>query len=250
MARRKPGLGEYGKQRIREDLRGAPFTVPPLYDEATSTDVGEPPSSDGPPKEPPKEDDDEDKPKLPDPVFIDNILQSAKPYPYKAARPDLIEHFHNDGPNRSTRVRAIQWVPTSMDGTEVRGDIFVAFARPNSGKSTLTLYTDFSESEWTNFTTSTSLGKYVDNVLNSHGPVPHGLGDYANYKDLHPDFKGSYIFDPENLKKWFTIRTPNSAGTNTRKPRSIEGKAASFGKKLETEGFSSKDFRSEPVEDY
>lgn len=244
--RKRRGLGPEGLARIREDLKEFKETLPEEIDE-------------GPPEEPPEEESGPERPRLPPPEFIDGIRQSSKPYPYKAARPDSTYYiesgkkvypFYEDGPTRSTRVRAMQWVPTSVMGTEVVGDIFVAFARPNSGKSTLFCYKNCEEDVWKNFKTAKSLGRYVNTVLNSHGPKPHGPDDYAIYKELHPDFTGSYIFDAGKLVEWFSIRNPNSAGTDERRPRSVEGRARKLEKRAEAAGKTIRDFRSRPVEDY
>lgn len=242
--KRRPGLGEPGKSFISSELTAAEEYDIWGISEAYSEEPKAP--ADTPPSEPPGDSEGtEPIEELPPPEYIYEIKQSSKPYPYKAARPDLIDVFYGDGPDRSTRVRAMQWVPTEKNGDVVVGDIFVAFARPSEGKSALVLYTGLTEALWENFKKAKSLGVYVNEVLKDYGPVKHGPEQYKRYKDLHPSYEEEeYIFDPSNLAKWYVIRSPNSAGTDVRKPRSIEGKAKVAAERMEKRGKGYSYFRT------
>lgn len=242
--RPRPGLGESGLQRIQEALvkfREEPPTV-----------------SEEPPDEPPTEDSSEEEEILPPPEHRKDIPQSTKPYRYKSARPDSTYYmsggdkvypFHKDGPKASTRVRAMQWIPKFIDNEEIIGDLFVAFARPSKDVgSSLVLYEKVTRSAWDSFRGNISMGAAVKQF---EPTVPHGEDKYQEYRKLHPDYTGWWIFD--NLAEWTTIRPNNSRDgeTSKRRPKSTAGRAREFGRSLEEKGFSAKDFKSKrPDDDY
>lgn len=238
--RAAPGLGAQGLERIKEALDAFREEPPSLPEE--------------PPEEPPSDDSEEEKEELPPPEHRKDIPQSTKPYPYKSARPDSTYYiesgekvypFHKDGPKASTRVRAMQWIPMSTSGKSITGDLFVAFARPSkSVGSSLVLYENITKSEWDNFKSNISMGAAVKRFGT---PIPHGEDKYQEYKDAHPDYDGWWIFD--NLAEWTTIRPNNSRDGDSRRPRSVSGKARELGRRLEAQGFSAEDFRSKTNDD-
>lgn len=160
--------------------------------------------------------------KLPRPEYIESIPQAVYPSGYKGVqfkikRPDNNEMFYGQGSSRSTRVQAMQWIPTELDEVtgDVKGDIFVAFARPQEGKSGLFVYKNKSEDTWKSLKKSSSIGRSI-NVLGLPEPQDSMTEDmFSVYRKLHTG--ETWIFD----KSWMTTREPNEAGTVER----IRGKA-------------------------
>jgi hypothetical protein len=163
---------------------------------------------------------------LPVPEYIDFISQASgiglgKSYP----RPDLVPTFYNEGPDKSTRVHAMQYIATSKEtpfnfsvlGTAQatptsNGDILVAFARPSKGKSTLFVYKNKNYLQWSALKSSTSLGKFVKS-LGSAEPYNESMG--TRYKDLHKNTMDggspydNWIFNEDQLARWMVIRPDN-----------------------------------------
>lgn len=160
----------------------------------------------------------EEEPVIPPPVpeFIKRIKQStAGNYQY-LKRPDKAPDAWGEGPKRSTRVQAMQWVPISPideTGSSWRGYIFVAFARPSKivGNS-LWAYPECTSDQWDSLKSSTSLGSAVKS-----------LGSGSRYKDnfgkvcekahakttIDEESYSDWIFGPEY--SWSMIR-PNNEG--------------------------------------
>jgi hypothetical protein len=182
------------------------------YESETSSDDG---SSD----EPPSDGGGDTTPTLPPPSEIKTLEQSTKSS--KATpRPDLHKEFYGDGSSRSTRVQAMQWIPTRVQepltldpesseyanamlygfdantASTVYGDILVAFARPSNNQAPQALYVfkDNPESNWGMVSTSTSVGRAV-NLLN--GGTPYVDSDASRYKDIH-----KYTIDDETGAPW------------------------------------------------
>lgn len=154
---------------------------------------------------------------LPLPEYIEPILQAERPSDMSAdearfavKRPDLDSRFYGQGSTKSTRVHAIQWIPTHRsESGMVYGDIFVAFARPQRGKSGLFLYTDKSAETWTNFKNSSSLGRYVNKLGTPETQDALDSELFAFYKSKHPIYS-TWIF--EEMARWNTIRPGNALG--------------------------------------
>lgn len=152
---------------------------------------------------------------LPSPEYIEEIKQAQYPAGYRGidflvVRPDNNEMFHGQGNSRSTRVQAMQWIPTVLNEktNAVRGDIFVAFARPSRGKSALFVYIDKSEDEWKFLKTTKSIGRAINGLGLPEKQEAMTDEMYKEYRDLHPGTT-SWIFD----KSWMSIREPNTIGT-------------------------------------
>lgn len=203
--RRKPGLGGAGRQRINESLTGAPFTISTL-----------PESGDELPPEEPPEDSDEGLRELPPPEYIGPISQSTNRPGYGSKRPDKDPAFWGSGPDTSTRVHAIQWIPVFRDGAYVVGDIIVAFARPSSkqsasGAGSLYLYGDKKLETWNTFKSSNSLGRSVNVILGTG--TPFNTENISFYERIHPDHS-TWIFS--TMGTWKAIRNPNEIDGGTR----------------------------------
>lgn len=171
----------------------------------------------------------------PYPEYVE-ILQAEYPSGYKGTRfrvvrPDNNKMFYGQGNTRSTRVQAMQWIPTEVsevDGS-VTGDIFVAFARPQEGKSGLFVYTEKSLDTWKSLRDSNSIGRSI-NALGD--PLPQeDMGEemYSKYRDLHRGVS-LWIFD----KSWRSIRNPNEVGEVDKK-RTKKEREAAVSEALETE---------------
>jgi hypothetical protein len=226
---------ERGDERLGSSLFANTSGEPPV------SSIGEPEPEAGGPAEPEEPSETEAEEPLPRPEMKYPILQSTAPYPYGAKRPDLIPAFYGRGPGQSTRVYAMQWIPTRVKDTYVFGDIFVAFARPSKvAGSSLVLFREKTLATWTVFSSATSLGRAVERL---GSPSSHGPSDYENYKELHPDFSGEWIFDDDKLKLWMSVR-PNNSHSGPRKPRTVEGKLGALGGELEARGFDYKYFTS------
>ncbi len=154
---------------------------------------------------------------LPIPEFIKRIKQStAGNYQY-LKRPDKAPDAWGEGPTRSTRVQAMQWVPLSPideTGSSWRGYIFVAFARPsNLVGNSLWAYPECTNSQWESLKSSTSLGSAVK-MLGSGSRYKDNFGKVCEraHKKTMLDEGESYsdwIFGPEY--DWSMIR-PNNEG--------------------------------------
>jgi hypothetical protein len=102
----------------------------------------------------------------------------------------------------------MQWIPTNRgESGVVFGDIFVAFARPSKGKSSLVVYTDKSEETWMGFKSSRSLGQFINTMM---GP-PLDQDDmtselYDFYRGKHVGYS-RWIF--EEMDRWRSIRPNN-----------------------------------------
>jgi hypothetical protein len=200
----KPGIAPEALDRIRQDLNSIKYS-PASRDEM---DGGEPPDAGW------YEDTEEEEP-LPAPEYIESILQADRPAEmdsdearFAVVRPDLDKRFYGQGSERSTRVHAMQWIPThrSEYGT-VFGDIFVAFARPSKGKSALFVYTDKSEETWENFKSNPSLGSAV-NGLGAPEDQAKMTEDLYNFYESKHLMHMRWIFrEPD---KWRRIRPNNS----------------------------------------
>lgn len=178
VGRRKPGLGEKGISRIRQELEG-----------------------------------------LPPPEEIHPIAQSTKGG-FSTPRPDRhVEFYSAAGNKQSTRVASAQWIPTEMFKSGVVGDLFIAFARPHKGKSTLFLYKNVSEKTWSDFKNTTSFGKFIPRLgeYSDHSDV-----EYDFYRKLHPD-NDWWIFS----KSWTTIRENNESVVGGKAPRGTAARVAS-----------------------
>lgn len=157
---------------------------------------------------------------------VDQAVGGGGAFPYRraTARPDLYEGFYGEGPSRSTRVQAYQWIPTTMvdpgpdidldsdgyqkamlygyDATKndsLYGDLLVAFARPSKTQETLPqgslyVYRDNPESVWNMFKKSNSLGRAIKLLS---GGNPYVDSDGERYKDIHKD-----TIDPETDEPW------------------------------------------------
>lgn len=182
------------------------------YESETSSDDG---SSD----EPPSDGGGDTIPALPPPSEIKTLEQSTKS-DKATPRPDLHKEFYGDGSSRSTRVQAMQWIPTRMqdpinldpesseyanamlygfdanNASTVYGDILVAFARPSNNQDPQALYVfkDNPESNWGMVSTATSVGRAIK-LLN--GGTPYVDSDASRYKDIH-----KYTIDDETGAPW------------------------------------------------
>lgn len=168
---------------------------------------------------------------LPIPEYVDFIEQAIGFGLKPAKRPDLDPSFYNEGPDRSTRVHAMQYIATSIpsasfDSGETalgisdliqstsssNGDILVAFARPSKGKSSLFVYKNKPYIQWLALKNGSSLGRYVK-ALGSAEPYSSSMGAY--YKDLHKNTMDggspydNWIFNEDQLARWMVIRPDN-----------------------------------------
>lgn len=196
--------------------------------------------SDGPVDGPPPED--TGGPSLPPPSEIYELGQSKKsdkPTP----RPDLHPEFYGDGSSRSTRVQAMQWIPTTVvdsgpaidpdsdeyqkamlygydatNNASLYGDILVAFARPSKNQEPQALYVfkGNPESNWNMLRSSDSVGRAIRLL---QGGLPYLDSDGERYKDLH-----KATIDPETDSPWalwifdqvWSLRANNATATYTK----------------------------------
>jgi hypothetical protein len=147
---------------------------------------------------------------LPPPSEILTLKQSSKPKVKSTPRPDLYPSFYGAGPKESTRVQAMQWIPTriSGDASEIEkdknvsglyGSIIVVFARPSKLQEPLRtgamyVYKDNTESMWSTLSKASSVGGTIK-LLRNGELFSDSDGDY--YKDLHSD-----TIDPETGSAW------------------------------------------------
>jgi hypothetical protein len=147
---------------------------------------------------------------LPPPSEIFTLRQSSKPKVKSTPRPDLYSSFYGAGPKESTRVQAMQWIPTrvSEDTSEVErdknvsglyGSIIIVFARPSKLQEPLRtgamyVYKDNTENMWNTMSKATSVGGTIK-LLRNGELFSDSDGDY--YKDLH-----SGTIDPETGSAW------------------------------------------------
>ena len=168
---------------------------------------------------------------LPIPEYVDFIEQAIGFGLKPVKRPDLDPSFYSEGPDRSTRVHAMQYIATSIpsvsfDSGETalgisdliqstsssNGDILVAFARPSKGKSSLFIYKNKPYVQWLALKNGSSLGRYVK-ALGSAEPYSSSMGAY--YKDLHKNTMDggspydNWIFNEDQLARWMVIRPDN-----------------------------------------
>lgn len=156
------------------------------------------------------------------------VVRTGKTKGMSYARPDLDPSAYGQGSAKSTRVWAMQWIPTMvmspepptedngsreqylegygfelMDDSGVYGDILVAFARPSrSQKSSLYIFKSNTRLAWDSFSSSSSLGRAV-RLLNGGTPFDDGHANF--YRDLHPDFPDSdWIFSSSYMGMWST----------------------------------------------
>lgn len=96
---------------------------------------------------------------------------------------------YGQGPEASTRVRAMQWLPTSADNV---GDILVSFRRPSRNQDgeykSLYIYKNLPLDVWETFRENTSLGRYIN--LRLHNGVPFTKGDEETYTDFYIKMHG------------------------------------------------------------
>lgn len=168
---------------------------------------------------------------LPKPEYLDYIAQATTGIK-KTSRPDRRpeDQYYNEGPNNSTRVHAMQWIPTYLsdssiayeDGiiqeSSVYGDILVAFARPSNnqlvGAGSLYVYENHSGTSWESFKISSSLGRAVNTILGAGRPYKNVDG--SRYRMLHATTMDggapydNWIFNEDQLARWRTIRPGNS----------------------------------------
>lgn len=207
----RPGLGNLGLERIQEAL--AEFREEPL----------------APPEEPPTEEDTVDRSNLPKPEYIYPIKQSTKAS-FSTKRPDKYFEFYGAAASQqSTRVYAMQWIPTHRVGGDIVGDIFVAFARPSNGKSSLFVYKEKKISIWENLKAGGPEGSFGKTVrtLGSHGSYDSDL--FSIYEKIHPDHE-TWIYD--SLEWWDVIRPMNESVGTPRKRGALARTVADIVKEL------------------
>lgn len=200
----KPGLGPSGRERIRDELSRPPLESSPFV-----------PSGEEPPDEP-GDIDGGGRPSLPRPEYIKAIGQAERPPEmspdearFEVLRPDKDKRFYGQGAKgKSTRVQAMQWIPTSINEVgEITGDIFVAFARPSKGKSGLFLYKEKDYETWVDLRSSGSIGRSITALGSPVSQEDVSEDTYSDYRALHP-YHSSWIF--EDGGGWLTIRAGNS----------------------------------------
>ena len=146
---------------------------------------------------------------LPPPSEIHTLQQSTKVAKY-TARPDLFPDFYEAGPNQSTCVQAMQWIPTRVQEVSsevdaeatpsgVFGDIIVVFARPSKVQEAfrtgaMYVYKNNTETMWGTLSKSSSVGRTVKLLI---GGELFSDEDGAHYKDLHKN-----TIDPETDSPW------------------------------------------------
>lgn len=138
-----------------------------------------------------------------------NTRRDGRPY----SRPDYPQaDAYGQGPQFSTRVKYMQWVPTTITSklitpeqaedlygqasffkdyelteSAVFGDILVMFVRPSKsqkyGFGPLYIYEHCAESVWRALSSAVSLGKYVGSYLPTGRPCQKGDGE--RHKDIH-----------------------------------------------------------------
>lgn len=213
----RPGLGEPGLERIKESL--AEFR-------------DEPPDS-GPPEEPPVEEG-FDREDLPKPEYVYPINQSTKAS-FKTSRPDkYYEFWRAAASQQSTRVYAMQWIPTHREYGVTIGDIFVAFARPSKGKKSLFVYKKKKQEEWDFLKIGGEEGSFGKTINTMGKPDDYDDALFSEYEEIHVGHT-EWIF--KSMGKWGTIR-PNNESTGSDKAdrergalsRSIAAKEAEFEK--------------------
>lgn len=165
---------------------------------------------------------------LPMPEYIDYIGQSTRGWKRPLKRPDSHAKYgyYGDGNTRSTRVHAMQWIPTSVGGnvsdeskfsllgyggSSVTGDILVAFARPsNVQPHSLYVYEHNTEGAWNAFKNSSSLGSFIKYLNGGRLYTP---SDGERYIQLHKNtMDGGYPYDYwifKEMDRWSTIRPNN-----------------------------------------
>lgn len=207
----RPGLGQPGIERIRQELDE-------FREEATT-----------PPEEPPTEEVTVDRSDLPKPEYIYPIKQSTKAS-FSTKRPDKYFEFYGAAASQqSTRVYAMQWIPTHRENANIIGDIFVAFARPSQGKSSLFVYKKKEISEWDSLKMGGPEGSFGKAVrsLGSHGSYDSDL--FSFYEEIHPDHE-TWIYD--SLEWWDVIRPMNESVGTPRKRGALARTVADIVKEL------------------
>ena len=234
--RRPRGLGT----RLGEILASTPMYRPSaaeaLYgpEPVTPSAVEEKVVIEGAPEEAPPE------VALPMPEYLSQIDQAdSVGIAVSTSRPDRYEKYgyYNQGPTKSTRVHAMQWIPTAitnqltnsdideaLSGQSARfkgfelssagvfGDILIAFARPSNVQAhSLYVYEHNSEAVWNALKSSRSLGKFVNRL---NGGRAYRDSDGERYKDLHKNtMDDGYPYDYwifNDMDRWSTIRPNNS----------------------------------------
>lgn len=230
--RRVRGLGT----RLGEIIENAPYYRPSaaeaLYggtSAATEKDIEESLSS---VIEPPET--------LPLPEYISDIPQADKiGLAVPTSRPDRYKKYgyYGQGPKKSTRVHAMQWIPTmvtkrlmiaeqedelsgqaalykgfQLEAPALFGDILIAFARPSNVQAhSLYVYEHQAESVWRALEATTSLGTWVNRLSNGR---PYTTTDGDRYKKIHKNtMDDGYPYDYwifNEMDRWSTIRPDNS----------------------------------------
>lgn len=129
--------------------------------------------------------------------FIEEVNDGSR-------RPDKKPSNYGQGSEFSTRVRAFQFIPVSVDqnGNAI-GDLIVAFARHRSGQAQpMYTYSNRTFGDYKLLETSGSLGRTIGQS-STHPKGPNGItarGDYirgtkseAYYRSLHPEFSGEIL---------------------------------------------------------
>ena len=140
-------------------------------------------------------------------------------------RPDLYPGFYG-GARRmeSTRVAAMQWIPTYVDfedvdesgESQVIGDLLVAFARPSGGGVPLYVYNGVSKGMWRRIKNeSVSFGREV-NKLDVYHRYEGSDGD--RYRELHPSYDYWIFNDLESISAG---RSKNESATYSYERASI-----------------------------
>ena len=152
---------------------------------------------------------------LPPPEYKRRITQSRRSS-RAVKRPDLYSEFYDAaGAEQSTRVWAMQWVPTAAIGELVMGDLLVVFARTtgvNGGR--IFVYTDVVRGVWEQISEySASYGKAIGNLPHYHVLEDH---DKLRYRTLHAKTDEGmpwedWIWDKEDV--WAGGRPDNESGT-------------------------------------
>lgn len=132
------------------------------------------------------------------------------------ARPDLVPDAYGKGKsNKSTRVWGMQWIPTSMGGSDedlLVGDVLVAFARPSNVQAhSLYVYMSNPWHSWTAFRGASSFGRAI-RLLS--GAKPYESSDGLRYQRLHPTIaEDNWIFGSTYMAMWTTTRPVSASGT-------------------------------------
>lgn len=168
-----------------------------------------------------------DRSDLPKPEYIYPIKQSTKAS-FSTKRPDkYVEFYKAAASQQSTRVYAMQWIPTYRKDGRIVGDIFVAFARPSNGKNSLFVYKEKDESEWATLKVGGEDSSFGRAVKSLGSPDSYDDSLFSFYEEIHPDHE-TWIYDSMD---WWAVIRPGNESVGSKRKRTVLGRAVADIKK-------------------